>query len=234
VKPWGGTLVALVGAMTLRLTLGGAFQRYVQPRMEPWLLIAGALLVVLGLITFWQATNEDPDSHQDSHEHDHDDRVDQELEHEHSSRVGWLLLAPVVVLLMVAPPSLGSYGVDRAPQVSVTTGQSTLPPLDDSNGPIPMTLQEYSQRAFDGSAAGATVTLVGFSLGGDDLRIARYQIACCAADAAASVVRVEGAASTPAADTWLRVTGTYAEGDGTPTLAAATVEVIAPPVDPYE
>ena len=225
-KPWGGTLVALVGAMTLRLTLGGAFQRYVQPRMEPWLLIAGVLLVGLGAVTFWQATSGDPDSH----EH----HPDKELEHEHSSRVGWLLLAPVVVLLMVAPPSLGSYGVDRAPHVSVTTGRSTLPPLDDSNGPIPMTLQEFSQRSFDGSAAGATVTLVGFSLGGADLRIARYQIACCAADAAASVVRIEGAATTPAADTWLRVTGTWTEGDDTPTLAATTVEEIAAPVDPYE
>jgi len=230
VKPWGGTLVALVGAMTLRLTLGGTFQRYVQPRMQPWLLIAGVLLVVLGALTFWQATSGDPDSQ----EHHPDQELELELEHEHSSRVGWLLLAPVVVLLMVAPPSLGSYGVDRAPQVSVTTGRSTLPPLDDSKGPIPMTLQEFSQRSFDGSAAGATVTLVGFSMGGGDLRIARYQIACCAADAAASVVRIEGAASTPAADTWLRVTGAWTEGDDTPTLAATAVEEIAAPVDPYE
>lgn len=113
-------------------------------------------------------------------------------------------------------------------------GRSTLPPLDDSSGAVPMTLQEYSQRSFDGSAAGARVTLVGFSLGGDDLRIARYRIACCAADAAASVVRIEGAATTPPADVWLRVTGSYVVDDDTPTLAATTVEEIPPPVDPYE
>ena len=48
------------------------------------------------------------------------------------------------------------------------------------------------------------------------------------------MVRIEGAATTPPADVWPRVTGSYVVDDDAPTLAATTVEEIPPPVDPYE
>ncbi len=40
----GSTTVLLVGALLVRLSLGGAYTRYVRVGMGPWLLVAGLLL----------------------------------------------------------------------------------------------------------------------------------------------------------------------------------------------
>jgi uncharacterized repeat protein (TIGR03943 family) len=103
-----------------------------------------------------------------------------------------------------------------------------------------MTLTEYTERAFDHdghSLGGATVQLTGFvsNTGSGQFQLARYQIACCAADAAAATVQIVGVASIPPRDQWVTVTGTYsaAEGDD-PVLAATIVKNIATPEDPYE
>ena len=71
-----GTLLALVGAVVLRLTLSGAYLRYVQNGMRPWLLIAGVALVALGAITVLRSVL----------------RRGGDDEHE-QPREGWLLLA---------------------------------------------------------------------------------------------------------------------------------------------
>ena len=107
----GATTVLLVGALLVRLTVTDAYARYVRVGMAPWLLIAGVVLAGLGLAgvlrsLFARTTAE--------HDHGH--------EHGYTERVGWLLLAPVVALLMVAPPALGSYGVDRSAAVAVSSG----------------------------------------------------------------------------------------------------------------
>jgi uncharacterized repeat protein (TIGR03943 family) len=224
--PSGGTLTALVGLLTLRLTVDGTFQRYVQVGMRPWLLISGVALLVLGLVNLVRALRAEPDQTTND---DHDHRVG----------AGWLLLAPVATLLLVAPPSLGSFGVARAAPIRITTGVSALPPLDTAAGPVPMTLLEYTERAFDNdgkSLQGATVQLTGFVAddGSDEFTLARYQIACCAADAAAAVVRIVGAVSSPQVDQWVTVTGTFVEGNDDPVLAATALREITAPEDPYE
>lgn len=227
--PSGGTLTALVGLLTLRLTADGSFQRYVRGGMRPWLLVAGTALLVLGVLTLVRAlrageTEQQADGHG----------------HTHGVGVGWLLLVPMATLLLVAPPSLGSFGVDRATPVRVTAGRSTLPPLDTSSGPVSMTLLEYLERSFDHdgkSLQGATVQLTGFVAGGDGsegFRLARYQIACCAADAAAAVVRVVGSVSAPERDQWVTVTGSFAAAGDDPVIAATAIEEISAPKDPYE
>jgi uncharacterized repeat protein (TIGR03943 family) len=222
----GGTISVLVGAVLMRLTLTGASTRYVQPAMGPWLVVAGALVIVLGLATLVRARRSGGHA-------DHDD------DGEHGGRVGWLLLAPIAALLLVAPPALGSYGVDRGATVDVREGAPEFRPLEARTGPVPMTLLEFSQRAFDhdGSSFGGTpVRLTGFVAGGGGFRLARYQIACCAADAAPVVVRVVGTrGDTPARDRWVTVTGTFRPGGGdSPQLAATSVTEIAEPADPYE
>jgi uncharacterized repeat protein (TIGR03943 family) len=223
-----GTLIALVGAVVLRLTLSGAYLRYVQNGMRPWLLIAGTALIALGAVTIVRAFRSVQATPADD---DHD-----------NPREGWLLLAPIAVLLLVAPPALGSFGVDRSAPVDVRAGVSSFKPLPRSDRPVAMTLLEYGQRAFDGdgrSLRDATVQLTGFVARGGDatsFRLARYQIACCAADAAAMVVRIVGVSGhAPSADEWVTVTGRYhAAGGETPELTASTVQQVAPPEDPYE
>jgi uncharacterized repeat protein (TIGR03943 family) len=102
-----------------------------------------------------------------------------------------------------------------------------------------MTLLEFGQRAFDHDGAsfnGAVVQLTGFVAGAEPggFRLARYQIACCAADATPVVLRVL-AARAPARDRWVTVAGTFQPGGGElPTLAASNVVEVQAPRDPYE
>jgi uncharacterized repeat protein (TIGR03943 family) len=221
----------LVGAVVLRLTLTDTYRRYVQPGMGKWLLIAGVLVMAIGAFTLVQSLrNADLE---EAHGHDHEDS--------HKVGVGWLLLAPIAALLLVAPPTLGAYGVDRAASVNITQGKSTFKRLPKNAAARPMTLLEYVQRGFDHNGAsfnGAQIELTGFVAGTQQggFRLARYQIACCAADATPVVVDIEGASGTaPAKDEWVTVTGTFRRGGGEiPRLFATTISDISAPEDPYE
>jgi uncharacterized repeat protein (TIGR03943 family) len=149
-----------------------------------------------------------------------------------------------VALLLVAPPSLGSFAVDRAARIDVTSRSGTFTALPAGQAPRTMTLLEFAQRSADGNGVsfnGAAVEVTGFVTASDDgagFRIARYQIACCAADAAAAVVRVIGTyGSPPPRDQWVTVTGTYVPNnnpDAVPQIEATSVASISPPEDPYE
>lgn len=223
----GATTVLLVGALLVRLAVTGAYARYVRVGMGSWLLVAGILLALLGLLGVVRALRGGVPG--DAHEH-----------HGHE-RAGWLLLVPVVALLLVAPPALGSFGVDRSTSVAVTSNGHTFTPLP-SGATVPMTVLEYDERAADhdgASFAGVPVRLTGFvarTADGAGFRLARYQIQCCAADAVAAVVRVVGASGDlPARDQWVTVTGTYhGSPGGIPELLAETVSPVPPPRDPYE
>lgn len=221
----------LVGAVVLRLTLTDTYRRYVQPGMGKWLLIAGVLVMAIGAFTLIQSLrNADLE---EGHGHDHEDS--------HRVGVGWLLLAPIAALLLVAPPTLGAYGVARAANVNVTEGKSTFERLPKDAPPRAMTLLEYVQRAFDHrgeSFNGAQVQLTGFIAEPqqDGFRLARYQIACCAADATPIVVDIVGTSGTPPSkDGWVQVTGTFRPGGNEiPKFAATTVAEVPAPEDPYE
>ena len=98
-----------------------------------------------------------------AHGHDHD--------HAHNAGVGWLLLAPIAALLLVAPPTLGSYGVERAANVDVRSGTAVFDKLERGAGPVPLTLLEYVQRSFEHKGAsfnGMPVQLTGFVMGERD------------------------------------------------------------------
>lgn len=71
---------------------------------------------------------------------------------------------------------------------------------------------------------------------GDGFELARYQIACCAADATPVVIRVTDVfGDAPPQDGWVTVTGVFQPGgEPIPRLAATTVLAITPPNDPYE
>ena len=242
----GSATVLLVGALLVRLYTGGAFARYVRVGMGPWLLVAGILLALLGLagvvraLVRPQATSTVDDGG-DGQDHGHHDDGHHDHGHGHGERIGWLLLAPVVALLMVAPPALGSFGVDRSTVVAVSSGGRTFASLPDG-ATLPMTLLEFDERSadHDGSSFGtAQVRLTGFVADtgdGGGFRLARYQIACCAADAVAAVARVVGVTGDPPArDTWVTVTGTYRHSaDAVPELVVSSLTTIPPPVDPYE
>jgi uncharacterized membrane protein YcgQ (UPF0703/DUF1980 family) len=82
------------------------------------------------------------------------------------------------------------------------------------------------------------VQLTGFVAGAarGGFRLARYEIARCAADATPIGLCVVGTAGgTPARDEWVTVTGTFRRvSGGLPELAATSVVEIPAPNDPYE
>ena len=221
----------LVGAVVLRLTFTDTYRRYVQPAMGKWLLVAGVAVILVGLVTLINALRDvEP-----AEAHGHDD------EHAHRVGVGWLLLAPIAALLLVAPPTLGAYGVNRAGNITVKPGKSFFRPLQQKDAPVPMTILEYLQRALEHNGAsfhGMPVKVTGFVAGAEagGFRLARYQIACCAADATPTVMDVVNTSGTPPGDDqWVTVTGTFVPGGGElPRLAATAVVQIPAPDDPYE
>jgi uncharacterized repeat protein (TIGR03943 family) len=227
----GGTISMLVGAVVLRLTFTDTYRRYVQPAMGKWLLVAGVAIILLGVVTLINALrNVEP-----TEGHGHDD------EHAHRVGVGWLLLAPIAALLLVAPPTLGAYGVNRAGNVTVKPGKAFFRPLKQVDAPVEMTLLEYIERALEHKGAsfhGVPVKLTGFVAGSEagGFRLARYQIACCAADATPVSLDVVGTSGAPPSDDqWVVVTGTFQAGGGEiPRLAATSVVEIPAPEDPYE
>jgi len=228
----GGTISVLVGAVLLRLTITDTYERYVRVGMGRWLLVAGVAVIMLGLATVVQALRRVQPV--DAHDHGHD--------HGHGGiGVGWLLLAPIAALLLVAPPTLGSYGVSRGATVDVRAGAPVFRRIPRSAAPHGMTLLEFSQRAYDHDGFSfnrVPVRLTGFVAAAEDggFRLARYTIACCAADATPVVVRVRGTSGDPPPlDQWVTVTGTFLRGgDELPELRVTSVAEIHPPDDPYE
>ena len=133
--------------LLVRLAAQGTYRSYVRPGMGPWIAVAGVLLALLGIIVLWR------------HRRGDDDHSD----HEHGGeQVAWLLLAPVLALLLIAPGALGAYSLGRTGSaVNVKSGRGVFARLDPETGPHEMSLLELNQRAFEGtdgaSFNGATV-----------------------------------------------------------------------------
>ena len=169
---------------------------------------------------------------------------DDHAAHDHGGhQVAWLLLAPVLALLLIAPGALGAFSLSRtASAVTVRSGGGVFTKLDPSTPPHDMSLLEFNQRAFEGtdgaSFNGAAVRLVGFvaPADGGGFLVARYSIACCAADAAAATAEVVGwDGPVPERDVWVDVIGTFQPGGAErPRLAATSVTPLPEPDDPYE
>jgi uncharacterized repeat protein (TIGR03943 family) len=227
-------VLLLFGGALLRLATTDALLRYVRPVARPWVLLAGAGLVVLAVWSLIAQSRTRPRS---------DDEVADAHGHHHgTSRAAWLVLAPVVVILVVAPPALGAYSAERLPVSSIKPPSRQFPALTGTD-PVRVSLLDfYSRAAFDAghTLTGRKISLTGFVLrpepGG--FQIARLVITCCAADAQPVVAQVQTTAAPPTLDTWVTVTGTFggmSASDATvPVLRADTVTTIRQPANPYD
>lgn len=226
-------LLLLLGGALIRIAADDTFLRYVRPGHR-WLLIgAGAVMVALAAIGFVHDVRDARGSTAATHDHPGAER-----------HAPWLLLVPVLVIALVAPPALGADAVTRAGPGNATVRDADVFPALPA-GPAPeLGLGEFVQRAVwdgTGSLTGREVALVGFVVHrGGAVELARLTIACCAADARPSRVRLTGptAVDVPA-DTWLRVHGTVVPGSGStrqqvPDLTVTGFEPIPAPADPYE
>lgn len=235
-----GVVMLLLGSAALRAGLTDLHLRYVKEALQPFLIGASVLLILAGAMTLWYEwrprwSGQEPADDDDGHGHG-------------GSRVGWLLVAPVLGLLLVAPPALGSYSASTAGTTLTPERVAELPPLPEYLDPVPLTLLDYSARAIwdDGrTLAGRRVELTGFLIIGAEGEpyLARLTLSCCAADARPIKVGLSGAAPGWLADgTWLAVIGSYVAETGVDPINEATIpylEVeswreVPEPRQPYE
>jgi uncharacterized repeat protein (TIGR03943 family) len=232
-------VLLLVGGAVLRASLTDLYLRYVKQGLRPFLIAAGVLLVATAIATLWYELRRSGDHH----EHELDDG------HGHAvggPRVAWLLILPVLGLLLVAPPALGSYAANRNGTALQQTSEDFAPlPAGD---PVKISVLDYASRAvFDeGKSLGdRRVQLSGFLLAGPDgsWYLTRMILSCCAADARPIKVALSGQLPDGlVADGWLRVTGKYVaksvkdtvNGERIPFIDVLQAESIPAPAEQYE
>jgi uncharacterized repeat protein (TIGR03943 family) len=263
-------LLLLVGATLLKVGFAGTYVRYVKPTQLPLVLAAGFVLVAVAGVTIWRqvrAVMPATGSHRASahRPHHHDDSYDvddalgddapsavseTDLEPGHGrgqSRIGWLLLAPALALLMFSPPALGAFQASRNGTAVTAPGGDGFPPLP-AGDPIRLSLVDYASRAvFDTghSLAGRQVTLSGFVIAGPKGQpyLARLVVSCCAADA--RPVKIGLAGDLPAdlkPDEWIEVVGAYTQqqdrdpvnSEVIPYIQVGALKDIPTPTEQYE
>lgn len=245
----------LFGGAVLRVSLTELYLRYVKEELRPFLIGASLLLIVTGVMTLWYelrpaAGNEreaaspvSPESGRSPRTaavHGHDDHG------HHGPRVAWLLLLPVLGLLLVAPPALGSYAAAQAGTALTADQKYEYPPLP-AGDPVQTSVLDYAARAlFDKgrSLDDRRVQLTGFVASGPGGApiLARMIMSCCAGDGRPVKVGMTGdAPSGLAADTWIEVTGRYTDrlgrdpvnGVEIPYIQVESWRQVQQPTNPY-
>jgi uncharacterized repeat protein (TIGR03943 family) len=236
-------LLAVLGAMAVWLWHSGQALNYVRPGLTPLVGAAGLVLLALGLLPPLGLLSPGRAGHRP------DGAGGQDQQHP-GGRVGWLLLAPVLVVVLVQPAALGSYAVSSRTVVPGGGGDGQFPPLAAPvRGAVPMPLAEFVTRAVRDpgqSLTGVRVRLVGFVAPAEhdqgSWRLTRFVIFCCAADAEALQAVIRGDQLPRARDQWLEVEGTWQPrpaavddpSPAPPVLNAEVVRPVAPPRPPYE
>ena len=210
-----GVVLAAWGAFFVWLLVSGEVLRYIGPRTQ-WVVVFGAVALILVAAGFWMS------------------RAKQQ-----AGALGVaVLLLPIVAVIVVPKPSLGSLAASRklsgGPVVSLQP--QPLEPGDEVSVPEIEYASESSEYAAEnGIVTGLEVELTGFvteSDGAGDFDLTRFAIFCCAADVVPHSVPVDADRSYPA-DQWLTVSGVLEERDGTLVVVASSVEEIPEPQDPY-
>lgn len=193
-------VLLLFGGALLRAGLTDLYLRYVKEGLRPFLIAAGALLVMAAVMTLWY----DLRTRTATGGHGH-----------HEPRVGWLLILPVLGLLLVAPPALGAYAANQSGTVlPAQPADSNYPPLPPGD-PVSLGLVEYATRAvFDEGKGmpGRTLRLTGFLSAGPDgaPMLTRIVLSCCAADGRPIKIGMAGNVPTGLAPgTWVQVLATH-------------------------
>ncbi|WP_217552255.1 TIGR03943 family protein [Streptomyces sp. GbtcB6] len=245
----------LVGAALLHAGGTNLYLRYVKAGLQPLVLAAGAVLIVSALATAWyewkRARARKEAASEAQHEAQPEARSQAQPEAQHEAhvhpepRISWLLVLPLLALILVAPPALGSYSALRTgTALQQPYGYLKLPKSD----PMPLNLVDYAGRAvYDHgrSLAGRQVRIAGFvavdSAGTPYL--VRMALNCCAADAQPVKVGLTGKIPPVLQpDAWLQVTGTYTtkqtrdpvNNGPIPFLQVTDAKPIPTPADPYD
>jgi putative membrane protein len=241
-------ILALVGGTLLRLAVTGGYIRYVKVGLRPYLIAAGVVLLLVALASLAQALRGRHAGSGPAGQRDADDHHGHDHGHAPGRRgfdVAWLLVAPMLAILLIAPPALGSFSAARSGTALGAAQTSNLPPLP-AGDPVRLSVLDYASRAvFDQgrSLAGHQITLSGFVVAnGAGWYLTRMVITCCAADA--QPIKVGLAGDVPDglhASDWIEVTGRYSgrtdkdavNGQAIPYLSVTASKPIPAPAQQY-
>jgi uncharacterized repeat protein (TIGR03943 family) len=231
----------VLGATAVWLWWSGQALNYVRPGLAPWLLAGGVIVGLLGLLPpLGLLADQQTKTHAGDPGGHH---------HQHRGRVGWLLLVPVLVVIVIQPTALGSCAASSRSVVPGGDEGGFQPLAAPVRGAVPMSMAEFVTRAVRDpgqSLAGVRVRLTGFVAptehGDGGYGLTRFVIFCCAADAEALQAIVRGDPTPRARDQWLEVEGTWLPRPATvddptpppPVLRADLVRPVAPARPPYE
>jgi uncharacterized repeat protein (TIGR03943 family) len=260
-RPVQAFVLVMLGAALIRLGATGAADNYVRPGLRPYLVAAGLLFAVLGIVGVLrdlrggEVERAAAESHAQARIRTHGPgaRPPEPHDHEHdqhgwySHGIGWLLCLPLLLLLVSPPPALGSYAAGRTDaKVPRPVGSTSYPPLPASD-PAPLAIRDYAVRAVwdhGRTLTGRRVILTGFVApsvsAGNSWYLARLHIICCAADAQTAKVAVVGSPTQFPAGQWISVTGTWLASDPhdldgqVARIQAAQVRIVDQPAQPYE
>ncbi len=226
----------LLGAALLHAGATDLYLRYVKAGLQPLLLASGAVLIAAAVATVWYERRRARTAHgtEEDHTHAHPE-----------PRISWLLVLPLLSLILVAPPALGSYSALRSgTALKQPYGYGKLSQSD----PVPLSVVDYASRAAYGhgsSLHGRPVRVTGFlalDRGGAPYLV-RMALNCCAADAQPVKIALTGKLPPVLRpDAWLEVTGTYRPGlmhdpvnnGPIPYLEVASARPVPTPHDPYD
>ncbi|MFC9682683.1 TIGR03943 family putative permease subunit [Streptomyces sp. NPDC056948] len=224
-------LLFLLGATLLHAGMTDLYLRYVKAGLRPLVLLAGVVLIATAAATLWY------DRRGTGHAHGH--------QHHHEPRVTWLLTLPVLALILVAPPALGSYSASH-------TGTALQKPFGfpdlPADGPLRLGVADYAGRAVYGDGRALRdreLKITGFvtlDRAGSPYLV-RMGLNCCAADAQPVKIALTG--NVPpvlSPDTWLEITGRYTprrtkdsvNNGPIPYLEVTRAKPVPTPHDPYD
>jgi uncharacterized repeat protein (TIGR03943 family) len=250
------TTLVVVGLIIGRLTVEGGYQSFVKSGLFWPLLLSSLALVGVGGVSLWQAWRldrrgaEPTTSHGDDLLQDHVHGLEGYEGHGHhgAPRVGLLLLAPVAILLLVAPTSLGTYAAERARANQLTPpAAARFPDLPAAvDGAVELSLSDVLLRAFHGDPddlVDVPLRLTGFVVADEaanTYQLTRFAVGCCAADAAPRQVLVTNPPGMAAPGTWVVIEATWT-GELTergraqlPVMDIISQREIDEPAQPYE
>lgn len=232
-------LLFLLGATVLHAGLTDLHLRYVKAGLRPLLLLGGAVLVVTAVVTVWYEWREARGPRVSG-----DGGSDEHQEH-HEPRVSWLLALPVLALILVAPPALGSYSATHmGTALQKPFGFPELP----AGGMLSLGVGEYAARAVYDEGRGLDdrpVKITGFvALDPSGApQLVRMSLNCCAADGQPVKIALTGEVPPVLQpDAWLEVVGRYSPrrtrdpvNNGTvPYLEVRSAKPVPTPRDPYD
>ncbi|BCB84388.1 TIGR03943 family putative permease subunit [Phytohabitans suffuscus] len=236
-------VMLLFGGAIVRASLTDMYLRYVKESLRPFLIAAGLVLIAAAVMTLVHEVLR-PKERAEEHDHGHD-HGDGKPHRE--PWVAWLLILPVLGLLLVAPPALGSYAAGQSGTALSSQQISDYPPLPPGD-PAKISVLDYASRAvFDKgvSLGDRTVRLTGFIASGPNGEpiLARIILSCCAADGRPIKLGMSGNAPAGLAnDSWVEVIGRYTDRTITdpvneetiPYIEVETWTQIDPPKQQYE